>query len=38
MDGATVMIVGKLLVTLGGLLGFSLWEVRKMRRETKRRD
>jgi hypothetical protein len=38
MDGATVMVIGKLVLTLGGLLGFSLWEIHKLRRERKPRD
>jgi len=38
MDGATVMVIGKLILTLGGLLGFSVWEIYKLRREQKQRQ
>jgi hypothetical protein len=33
MTGFEIMIVGKLGLTFGGLLGFGLWQLWRLRRE-----
>lgn len=38
MDDAGIMIVGKLLLTFGVMLGLPLWELYRLRREMERRQ
>lgn len=37
MSGAEILILGKLLLTFGFLLGFAAWEVLRLRRDLRRR-
>ncbi|MEJ2602324.1 MAG: hypothetical protein P8172_03395 [Gammaproteobacteria bacterium] len=38
MSGAELMILGKLLLTFGVLLGLPLWELYRLGRERRRRE
>lgn len=35
MSGGEIMIIGKLLLTFGVLLGFSAWDLFKLRRQMR---